>query len=479
MNALPPSASARPADDADFAAADPARFQLTISPGPGLRLARAFLGLGVAALIGSGVLAIVLVLSRTPGIAAVFPLRDLFRAALVVHVDLSVLIWFMAFAGLLWSLTAGHRGLALGWAGWALAALGTGVMTLSPFLPDAQPLLNNYIPVLEQRTFLIGLTIAGAGFGLTILRALRFGAPTVGVPAGAAALQRGVWFAALAGGLAWGALAWTWAALPKPESDGGTAYFEFLFWGPGHILQFQHALLALVAWFWLADALGARPRFGGRLTGRLFGLAALPLAAALAILALTPVGTGEQIAAFAQLMQHGHLAMLPLLLAAAATLPAVWRRPPSPLKSGLLASMLLFVTGGILAFLIRGVNVVVPAHYHGSIVGVTLGFMGLVYLLLPRLGYADPDSRMARWQPWVYGGGQLMHILGLAWSGGYGVQRKVAGTEQVLISLPQKIGMGMMGLGGLIAVIGGVMFVWVCLRCMRRPQRLQPATSRR
>jgi glucose dehydrogenase len=64
-----------------------------------------------------------------------------------------------------------------------------------------------------------------------------------------------------------------------------------------------------------------------------------------------------------------------------------------------------------------------------------------------------------------------MHILGLAWSGGYGVQRKVAGAEQVLVSLPQKIGMGMMGLGGLIAVIGGVMFVWVCLRSMTAKNR--------
>ena len=57
------------------------------------------------------------------------------------------------------------------------------------------------------------------------------------------------------------------------------------------------------------------------------------------------------------------------------------------------------------------------------------------------------------------GGGQLIHVLGPAWSGGYGVQRKVAGAEQALHTLPQKIGMGMMGLGGLIAVIGGIMFI--------------------
>jgi cytochrome c oxidase subunit 1 len=112
------------------------------------------------------------------------------------------------------------------------------------------------------------------------------------------------------------------------------------------------------------------------------------------------------------------------------------------------------------------VNVVIPAHYHGSTVGVTLAFMGLAYVLLPKLGFGRPAGRMAVWQPYVYGAGQLLHVLGLAWSGGYGVQRKVAGADQLLTTLPQKIGMGMMGLGGLIAVIGGLMFVLVCLKAM-------------
>jgi heme/copper-type cytochrome/quinol oxidase subunit 1 len=112
--------------------------------------------------------------------------------------------------------------------------------------------------------------------------------------------------------------------------------------------------------------------------------------------------------------------------------------------------------------------VVIPAHYHGSTVGVTLAFMGLAYVLLPTLGFGKPEGRMAVWQPYVYGFGQLIHVLGLAWSGGYGVQRKVAGAEQALVTLPQKIGMGMMGLGGLIAIIGGVMFILVCLKVMSK-----------
>ena len=116
---------------------------------------------------------------------------------------------------------------------------------------------------------------------------------------------------------------------------------------------------------------------------------------------------------------------------------------------------------------ISGSNVKIPAHYHGCIVGVTLALMGLVYLLLPQLGYRAPVGRLANWQPTLYGIGQLMHIVGLVWSGGYGVQRKVAGAEQVLRSTSEIAGMGLMGLGGLIAIIGGLLFVVVVWKSLR------------
>ena len=105
--------------------------------------------------------------------------------------------------------------------------------------------------------------------------------------------------------------------------------------------------------------------------------------------------------------------------------------------------------------MIQGSNVTIPAHYHGSIVGVTLAFMGMTYDLLPRLGYARASMRAARLQPYVYGSGQLLHVIGLWWSGGYGVQRKVAGTEQGLDGLEKIAAMGLMGLGGLVAIVGG------------------------
>ncbi len=37
-------------------------------------------------------------------------------------------------------------------------------------------------------------------------------------------------------------------------------------------------------------------------------------------------------------------------------------------------------------------NVTIPAHYHGSVVGITIAFMNFVYWLLPKLGCKEIKS---------------------------------------------------------------------------------------
>jgi hypothetical protein len=199
-----------------------------------------------------GLLAVLLVLSRTPGIQDVFPLKDLFRAALVVHVDLSVAVWFMAFAAVIWC-AVGSAGLAwLGWSGFGLAALGTALMTVSPFFPNAEPVLNNYIPVLKQPLFFASLWIFAAGLSLTVLRALLTTWPQRFL---AEPLRLGAFLGAVAAFLSLAHSSGRGAMVPWVE---GVIYYEVLFWGGGHTLQFQHALLMVVAWLWIAARLGAR-----------------------------------------------------------------------------------------------------------------------------------------------------------------------------------------------------------------------------
>jgi heme/copper-type cytochrome/quinol oxidase subunit 1 len=212
---------------------------------------------------------------------------------------------------------------------------------------------------------------------------------------------------------------------------------------------------------------GQRFNFSGRLTP-LFIIAIMPVLSVPFIYYQYEVLSTEHHLAFTALMKHGGLSSLPIGLLITVWLLTNKRAKPEDrhYRACLYASLGLFATGGVIGFLIEGVNVVIPAHYHGSIVGVTLAFMGLSYYFLPQFGYGKPDLKQAHWQPYIYGGGQLLHILGLAWSGGYGVQRKTAGAEQGLDRLPEIAGMGMMGLGGLISIVGGALFLWIVIKVL-------------
>ncbi|MFZ2652052.1 MAG: cbb3-type cytochrome c oxidase subunit I [Burkholderiaceae bacterium] len=431
-------------------------------------LGRAWLWLGLLALIVSGLYSILLVLSRTPGLNRLFPVAELFRVALVVHVDLSVLVWFIALAGLLWSLNGSSRFPGWAWAALGLCGLGAGLMSLAPFIGSGEPIMANYIPVLDGAPFITGLLLFAVGVGLLVLRSL-FTAPKVGfAPQASNALRFGLNASAVATAVALLAFCWSFAVLP--QSLAGKAYYEILFWGGGHALQFSWTLLMLVAWLWLASACGARVPLSARVTLILFALA-------LASVFVTPLAyLAHDIASVEHRNWHtwamrigGGLAIVPIALAVGVALRGLNRCDPvqRPLRSALLASMGLFAAGGLIGVFIAGANVRIPAHYHGCIVGVTLALMGLVYLLLPHLGYRAPQGRLATWQPAVYGAGQMMHIIGLVWSGGYGVQRKVAGAEQVLRSAAEIAGMGLMGLGGLVAIVGGLLFIVVVIAAMR------------
>jgi hypothetical protein len=444
-----------------------ARYELPLPADARRALAAGWLALAIGALLASGVFSVLLVLSRAPYVKDVFPLVDFFRVALVVHVDLSVLVWFSAFAGLLWSLHGAPRLLWLGWAGLAGAAAATAAMCAAPFVDESTALMSNYIPVLDGELFLRALVLLGVSCALVVGRALAV-APRVGTrPDGAAALRFGLNAAAVSAAVALLAFAWSYAALPAGLAR--KAYFEVLFWGGGHVLQFTWTLLMFAAWLWLAEAIGARTPLSPRIAILLFGIALVSVFATPAIYLAYDVVSVEHYRMQTWLMRiGGGLAIVPFAVAIGFALAKAPRASPvtAPLKASLLWSLALFGAGGLIGVAINGANVKIPAHYHGSIVGVTLAFMGLAYYLLPRLGFGRPQGRLARLQPALYGAGQLLHITGLLWSGGYGVQRKVAGGEQVLRGFEQTAAMGLVGVGGLLAVAGGILFAVVVLRSL-------------
>lgn len=431
-------------------------------------LATAWMMLGTIALALAGIFAILLVIARIPGTEALFPTQDFFRVALIVHVDQSVLIWFLAISGMLWSL-AGHVPLQTTRIAFAGAAAGCLLVAAAPFLGVGAPLLNNYVPVLDHPLFLVAIGLFGSGVlvqvALYLVRsmgALKFGDP----------LRIGALTAAVAALLAGVSLIWTWAGL-NPVWEG-KAYYEYLFWGSGHILQFTYTQIMLVAWIWLARATGRPLPLSDSWLSALLVLGVLPLFTVPLIHGLYAPDSPEVRIAYTHLMQYGN-ALAPVPIGLLLTLSLIRNRglgvPPEqrPVYSALIASLVLFAVGGLIGVAISGTNTIVPAHYHGSIVGVTLALMGLTYHLLPELGFRRPEGRMACWQARVYGSGQLLHIAGLATAGAMGIQRKTAGAAQELDGLTRAF-MGIMGLGGLLAILGGILFVLVVMQaCSHRP----------
>ncbi len=428
------------------------------------KLVTAWLLLGLTALVSSGIFSILLVVSRTPGIHDYIPILDFFHTALVAHVDLSVLVWFLSFSCVFWSLST-QRIFVADWAGLLLAVIGTLIITVSPFLGETKPLLNNYVPVLQQPLFLWGLIIFS--FGCVIRLTTRFLSRSENT-----AFDTGTLLAAIVSILSFVTLIWTYQMIPAEVK--GTLFYEQLFWGAGHVLQFSHTVLMLVAWFLLAHVTQERLMSNQTFIRSLLLFAGIPALYAILIL-FKDIELQRE--AFTQLMRWGGLAAIPAGFVAVIKSP--WKKLSITLfpgaRSALLSSIVLFTVGGILAFMIHGINVVIPAHYHGSIVGVTLAFFGVAFYLLPTLGYEIKMPKLAIATPYVYATGQLMHITGLAWSGGYGVQRKTAGAAQDLDRLPEIAGMALMGMGGLVAIIGGILFLVVAFHAiLKGKQKGQP-----
>jgi len=432
------------------------------------RSTTAWLVLALVALVAAGVFSLLLVLARTPVVQELIPFIDFFHVALVVHVTLSVLIWLLAISAATWSLSTAHDKPLWDRVSFALAASGTAIIMVCPFIGAGDPLMNNYVPVLRHPLFYAGLLLFVAGVFSHLLRSLVTRTRLSTSLAGTDALRAGITMSTMLTGLAFIAVLASSRGLPAGMD--GQIYFEFLFWGGGHVVQFSYTLLMMIAWIVLAVASGCNFELTPRLTLVFLIFLALPvITLPFLYLGHDVTSAGHRIA-FTELMKYGGLSCLPLGLAVFASL---WRakKPEGEeryLRAALVSSLGLFAVGGVLGFLIAGLDIVIPAHYHGATVGVTIAFMGLTYYLLPRLGFGALPQRMATWQPYLYGSGQFMHIIGLAWSGGYGVQRKTAGAAQGLEGIGQTAGMGLMGLGGLVSVIGGLLFLVVAWKSMRQ-----------
>lgn len=432
---------------------------------------RVWLLLAVSSLVIAGALALMLVIGRLPGLSALFDDPAIFRRGLVVHVCLSLVAWLSCGLVGLHLLLPARRPSWGALPGAAVSATGMLAMVLGAGVRDAVPVLANYVPVIDTPLYHAGLTLlfAGAALALAGPRLL----PGTEVEGGLIAAEARPWLRA-AGLLPWAALL-TWGASELTTIPGLTAETraELLAWGGGHVLQAAASAAMVGVWLMLLRSALGRAALSRPLSALLAGLFALPwLAAPL----FTARGTSADLYrdGLTRLMEWGIFPTVTLVaglgLRAVARARREGRLPPrglaDPRLMGLGVSLGLTALGYLLGALIRGSNTIVPAHYHAAIGGVTAAYMAAIWYLLEPLGMpllTARARRLAGWQPLVYGGGQALFALGFALAGAAGMERKTYGAEQHIRTLQEWLGLGLMGLGGLIAVAGGLIFLGLVL----------------
>jgi len=440
---------------------------------------RGWCGLAILALAIAGVFALLLAMSRVPGIQDVFPWPlQFFQKGLVIHVVFSFVVWFLSALGCL-TVIAIHRVQAgtpkMNWAGMAAlwGGLLSSILLFVPGLMDrGDASLNNYVPVIIDPLYYAGLIVLSLSLVLLILR---FAVNLMDREGPFEPVSQGTFIGGIMFLLALLCFGLSWLALGDGEINGG--YNEDLFWGGGHMLQYLNTTLMLVSWYILGGIAFERPVVSPRLFQIIIGIIFTTSLALPALYMIYEPVSVEQHEAFTWL-QYG-LAPPTLLMSAAMIATAVQYRQQIggwPWRDAaflcLLLSIAVFGIGGFLGLFVDGADTRTPAHYHGVIGGVNLTFMGLFFVLfLPLLDRHITTSKSVITLIWFYAIGQTFHSLGLFLAGGYGAPRKTAGAAQGIEALGAKAGLYLMGVGAVVAVIGGIMFIWIISRALLRPDQ--------
>jgi cytochrome c oxidase subunit I len=146
--------------------------------------------------------------------------------------------------------------------------------------------------------------------------------------------------------------------------------------------------------------------------------------------------------------------------------------------SSLVLSVVVFgFVGGITGVTIgtEQINIVahntlrVPGHFHATVVsGTVMAFMGLTYYVIPLIFQKKVAFwRLAQIQPYLFAGGMLVFSIFMSLAGGFGVPRRHwditfsnAPFEQAFNPAVDVL-LGIMALGGIIAGIGGGIYIVV------------------
>jgi cytochrome c oxidase subunit 1 len=469
-------------------------------------LMRANAVVAVVMLLIGGVTALLVTLTRWPAVH-LLP-ADKFYQLLTIHGINMLIFWIIFFemavlyfcsSTLLRCRLATPR---LAWIAFALMVIGAVVNNMAVLGGSASVMMTSYVPMPANPNFYLGLILfaVGALIGCFIFLGTLVIAREEKTYEGSIPL---VTFGALTAciiaifTIAMGAIilipTYMWSMGWINTIDA--AMYRLIWWGFGHSSQQINVAAHVAVWYAIAAIVfGAKPLSEKvSRTAFLLYIFFLQLASAHHLLVDPGLSSSWKIFNTSYAMYLAVLASMVHGLTVPGSIEVAqrakgltkglfqWlRKAPwgNPVFSGMFISLVGFGFIGGISGVVMGteqINIIihntiyVPGHFHATVVlGTTLAFMSLTYFLIPVLFRRQLVMPwLAKWQPYLFGFGMGAFTMLLMGAGTLGVQRRhwdMAFTESALgFDYPASAYtlMGLMGVSGVIAIVGGAAFVLI------------------
>jgi len=401
----------------------------------------------------------------------------------------------------------------LAWLSWWLMVIGTIIFNTTIFMGDATVMMTSYVPMPAAPGFYLGLILfaVGALVACFIFLGTLVVAKNEKTYEGSIPL---VTFGALTACIIAIFTIASGAIILIPTFGWSIGYikhidpvmYRVIWWAFGHSSQQINVSAHVAVWYAIAAIVfGAKP-MSERVSRSAFFLYILflQLASAHHILADPGVGTEWKVFNTSYAMYLAVLASMVHGLTVPGAIETAqrekgytkglfeWlRKAPwsNPVFSGMFMSLIGFGFLGGISGVMMGTEqlnmiihntIYVPGHFHATVVlGTTLAFMAMTYFLLPTLFQREIIMpSWAKWQPYIFALGMGLFTLAFMGAGTLGVPRRHWDITFAGAALPYEFAgtallmLAIGGVGGVIAVIGGGMYIWLTVGTILFGKRL-------